>query len=136
MKWAQVTQKIARDFSLNGCFLLNRAEDLWIGDQPALTFCKYLKSLFSSKPATYFAEIRFFKYKDVGKDRSNKVIKYLAFMPLGIDGVDFHFLGLIYENQEQFQEGVGISSGTAIRLFLERGKRFVPGSSASSQGGR
>ena len=102
IQFIEVTRQIVAEFRLQGCFLLDREHDAWVGDQPAETFRNYLARLFKDKPPAYFSDIRFFKYPDDGE--AGRVTKYLALIPLNLEEVRFHFLGLIYENQEQFQE--------------------------------
>ena len=102
MNLEKITRKISDEFQLLGCFLLEPQRAEWVGGLPADTFQGYLNGLFKSKEPSYFSEIRFFKYNDAGL--SGKVTKYVALLPIDIEGLDFGFLGLIYENQDQFQE--------------------------------
>ena len=103
--WLDVTTRLVEDFQLEACFLLNREKQKWVGGQPPQAFRSFLAELFKTKPAAYFEEIRFFKFnEDDKKEKSRKVTRYLALIPLGLKDVNFHFLGLIYQNQDQLQE--------------------------------
>ncbi len=105
MNWTAITHRIVREFQLKGCFLLNKDRHVWVGDKPTSTFRSYLSDLFTSKPTTYFNEIRFFKYSESNKKKDmNPVSKYLALIPIDLKEFDFQFLGIIYENPNQLQE--------------------------------
>ncbi len=96
-----ITRKIASEFNLAGCFLLNPKSGDWSGHKPGDTFQTYLTSLFTSKEPSYFNEIRFFKYNESGQE---KVARYCALIPMELEGLDFSFIGVIYHSQDQLQD--------------------------------
>lgn len=104
MNWLHVTERLAKEFRLPGCFVLNRENDEWVGKTPSSAFCGYLSSLFETKDTTYFKEVRFFKYNDATSKTDERKIRYLALMPINLEAVPYDFLGLLYENQDALQE--------------------------------
>ncbi len=105
MQWSAITRKIVEEFQLEGCFLLSWKENQWVGDRPSHAFQGYLESLFKQKAAAYFNEIRFFRYQEGDRPgRASKATRYLALIPISLKGVDFDFLGLIYQSQEHLQD--------------------------------
>jgi len=101
MNWAHVTQKITVDFHLEGCFLLDKHTDEWVGDKPPENFRNYLRELFRTKPASYLSQIRFFKLKS---DGANHPASFLALLPIELKHVNYNFLGLNYQSPDQLQE--------------------------------
>ena len=99
MDWSKISQKIGEEFQLQGCFLLNRETDEWVGVAPPRAFRNYLKNQFQSKNQLHFDEVRFFKYKRP----SHQEAQSLALLPIRLEEVPFHFMGLIYDDVSQFQ---------------------------------
>ena len=101
MNWVHVTERLAREFRLPGCFVLNADDNLWVGVQPPTAFREYLSGLFKTKEASYFNEIRFYKYSD---EPVEGVPRFLALIPMTLKGVPYQFMGLLYESAEKLQE--------------------------------
>lgn len=102
MNWVHVTERLAREFRLPGCFVLDSKGKEWVGVQPPKAFREYLAGLFTSKESSYFNEIRFFRYSDAKAEPG--VPRFLGLMPVKLKGVPYDFLGLLYESPERLQE--------------------------------
>ncbi len=103
MNWLHVTERLANEFRLKGCFVCNTAQNDWVGTPPPLAFREYLTNLIKVKEPSYFTEIRFYKYADErinGEDGK----RYLALIPTRLRDVPYQFLGLLYDSPEKLQE--------------------------------
>jgi len=100
----KITRQISAEFKLLGCFLLNPSRGDWSGQKPGTAFQSYLTGLFKSKEPSYFQEIRFFKYHEAGGREAGKAARYCALIPMEMEELEYKFVGIIYESQEQLQD--------------------------------
>ncbi|MDJ0839003.1 MAG: hypothetical protein QNK37_20955 [Acidobacteriota bacterium] len=101
MNWLHIARKIRDGFQLQGCFLLNRDKNEWVGEKPPSNFCNYLTEQFRAKPAAYFTEVRFFKLTG---DEKTSAGNYLALLPVDMSHVNYNFLGLLYDSPDQLEK--------------------------------
>jgi len=101
MNWLHVTRKIAESFGLQGCFLLARETDEWVGDKPPSSFRDFLGKQMRERASTYFDEVRFFKLTEA---KGESQAAFLALLPITLKHVPYEFLGLMYETPDQLQE--------------------------------
>ncbi|CAM2009429.1 hypothetical protein [Acanthopleuribacter pedis] len=94
-----ITSRLTKELKLEQCFLFEKEGRQWVGDQPSSQLRQFLGKLFQSKPEDYFTEIRFFQMRE-----EKNAVLFLALVPIKIRETELRFLGLIYNQQDHFQE--------------------------------